>query len=235
MTAEDCRFWRESLGAYVLDHLPPGGRAAVEAHLRECRDCQTEAQALAPLSGLMSRADPAYLDAPPAPPASLGDRIAARIAPERRTRRRRRRMIGGLALSGTALAAAIAALLIVSGGGDSEAPAQHVAFASLPPGATVDAALRPRPYGTQIQVEVEGLPSGILCRVFLRRPDGRRVGAGSFRYRSGGDDDAVLSSALDLSDASALVLVAGGGTYSAPLDRGPTVGPARPTTKEDST
>lgn len=234
MTAEGCRNWRESLGAHVLDHLAPGERAALEAHLHECPECRAEAEALAPLAGLMSRADPAQLDAPPAPPAGLADRIASRIAPERRTRRRRRRLFGGLALAGTAAAVAIAALVMTTGGEDAAAPpAQHVSFASLPPGAAIDAELEPRPYGTEIRVGVEGLPSGTLCRVFLRRPDGSRVGAGSFRYRSGADD-AVLSSALDLSGATALVLVAGRWTYSAPLDRGPQAGPAT-TTKEDST
>ena len=37
MTAEGCRQWRESLGAYVLDQLPSHERAAVEAHLRDAR------------------------------------------------------------------------------------------------------------------------------------------------------------------------------------------------------
>ena len=234
MTAEGCRQWRESLGAYLLDHLPSDERAAVDAHLRECPACRAEAEALASLPDLMRRADPAYLDAPPSPPSGLGERIAARIAPERRARRsRRRRLIGGLALSGAALALLVAILVGGSGGEGSDGPAQHVSFASLPPGAEINADLEPRSYGTEIRVAVEGLPSGILCRVFLRRRDGRRVPAGSFRYRSGADD-AVLSSALDLSGASSLVLIAGGWTYAAPLDRGPTAGPAK-TTKEDST
>jgi Putative zinc-finger len=234
MTADDCRRWRESLGAYVLDHLPAGERAAVEAHLHECPDCRAEAEALGPLAGLMSRADPSFLDAPPTPPAGLADRIADRIAPERRNRRRRRGLIGGLALSGAALAVAIVALVIATGSGDSGGSGQHVSFASLPAGASIEAELEPRPYGTEIHVGVEGLPSGTLCRVYLRRPNGSRVGAGSFRYRSGGDE-AVLSSALDLSGASTLVLIAGRWTYSAPLDRGPSAGPATTTTKEDST
>jgi hypothetical protein len=132
------------------------------------------------------------------------------------------------------LALAVAVLVIGMGDEGPAGPVQHVSFRSLPPGAAIEADLEPRPTGTQISVAVEGLPSGTLCRVFLRRPDGNRVPAGSFRYRSGADS-AVLSSALDLSGATALVLVAGRWTYVAPLDRAPAPAPGPTTAKEEST
>ncbi len=51
---------------------------------------------------------------------------------------------------------------------------------------------------------VKGIRSGTLCRVYMRGPDGDDVSAGTFRYRWGADDSAVLSAALDLSRAEAL-------------------------------
>jgi hypothetical protein len=54
----------------------------------------------------------------------------------------------------------------------------------------------------------------------MRGPGGDDVSAGSFRYRWGADDSAVLSAALDLSRAEALVVHAGKRTFIAPLDRG---------------
>ena len=237
MTAEGCRRWRDSLGAHVLGQLGPDERAAFEAHLEGCPDCREELATLAPLARLLPLADPDRLCPAPAPPPRLADQVASAVAHERRVRRRRRGFRGGLALAGgLAAAAAVAIAIVVSGpgGDDGTGQAERVSFGSLPPGAAIRAELHPRAYGTEMRVSVEGLPSGILCRAFLRRPDGTRVPAGSFRYRSGGGP-AVLTSALDLSSASAVVLVAGHWTYSAPLDRGPTAAPSATTNQEDST
>jgi hypothetical protein len=69
---------------------------------------------------------------------------------------------------------------------------------------------------------VSGIRSGTLCRVYMRGPGGRDVSAGSFRYRWGGDASAVLSAALDLSRAKALVVHAGDQTFVAPIGAGDT-------------
>jgi hypothetical protein len=222
MTAEACRDWRERLGAYVLDQLPDDERAAVRAHLDGCAACRAEADSLAPLAGLLPMVDPDHLDAPaPTPPPQLADRVARSIAAARRGGRRRRRMRISLALSGAAaaVAAAVAALVLVSSPGGEDREAQRVAFRSLPPGVDVGATLEPRSFGTQIHMRVAGFSSGTLCRVFLRRADGTRVPAGSFHYRySGGDvEEAVLTSALDLSNAKAVGLRAGRRVFVAPL------------------
>ena len=235
MTTEGCRRWRHSLGAHVLGHLGEDERVALEAHLEGCGDCRAEIENLAPLAGLLPLADPDRLGPAPAPPPRLANEIASAVARERRARRRRRGIRGGLALAGgLAAAAAVWAAIVVpgSGGGGSTEQIQRVSFRSLPAGAQITADLRPRSYGTEMRIGVEGLPSGILCRAYLRRPDGSRVPAGSFHYRSGGAP-AVLTSALDLSSASAVVLRAGRWTYVAPLDRGPAA-PGSTTYEEDS-
>jgi Putative zinc-finger len=222
MRAEECRRWRQSLGAYTLGHLDTDERAAVEAHLERCPECLAEARQLAPLSHLLSLADPGHLESTPAPPAGLADRVAATVAAERRMRARRRRRRTALALAGATGAVAVAAAVAFLPGDDGGAPApgaaeQRVSFRSLPPGAAITAELEPASAGTLIRVGVDGLRPGTLCRVYLRREDGRRVPAGSFRYSSERGDDAVLTSGLDLSSASALVLVAGRWTYTARL------------------
>jgi hypothetical protein len=222
MTAEECRRWKQALGAYTLGRLDADERAALEAHLESCPECRAEARSLAPLPHLLSLADPRHLDSTPAPPAGLADRVAATVAAERETRVRRRRRRTGLALAGATAATAIVAAIAFLPGDGGEAPVpgeveQRVSFRSLPPGAAITAELEPARAGTVIRVGVDGLRPGTLCRVFLRRDDGRRVPAGSFRYSSGPGDDAVLTSGLDLSSASALVLVAGRWTYTARL------------------
>ncbi len=225
MTTEDaksCREWRESLGAYALGRLDARERVALEAHLEGCPGCRAEADSLRSVATLLPHADPAHFERPaPAPPADLGARIAATIGAERRSRRRRRRRRLGFGLSGATAAAAAAAVLaifVLGGGGGEAGPEQHVAFRSLPPGVKIAASLYPQAFGTEIHMYVSGIRSGTLCRVYMREPDGSAVSAGTFRYRWGGDASAVLSAALDLSRAKALIVHAGARTFVAPLD-----------------
>jgi anti-sigma factor RsiW len=218
MRTESCREWRESLGAYALEQLPEGERAALEAHLDGCAECRAELESLTGVAHLLPLADPEHFDAAPAPPPALGDRVTATIRTERRSQRRRRLRMG-FALSGATAAVAAAALAIfVLPGGSSGSPEQHVEFASLPPGLQISATLEPHAYGTEIHMYVKGAPSGTLCRVFVRGPNGVRQSAGSFRYRWGEDSDATLSAALDLSRTRAIVVRVGNRAYVAPVD-----------------
>lgn len=220
----DCREWREWLGAYALGQLQGDERAALEAHLEGCARCRAELASLEPVARMLPHADPAQFESAPQPPADLGQRIAAVIEGERQRVRqsRRRRVLGGFALGGAAAALAAAALAIfVLGGGGGGNPEQQVKFSSLPAGVKIDATLEPHAYGTEIHMYVHGIPSGTLCQVSLRGPKGVAYPAGTFRYRWGDDSDAVLSSALDLSRTRAVVVRAGDRTFVAPVGRAP--------------
>jgi hypothetical protein len=220
MTTEHSREWREALGAYALGHLSEQERVSLEAHLEGCPACRAEAAALGSVANLLPHADPERFGPAPAPPPELGKRITATIGAERRSRRHRRLRLG-FGLGAAAAAAAVLAIFVLAGGGDG-GPEQHVAFRSLPSGVKIAAALEPQAYGTEIHMYVKGIRSGTLCQVYMRGPSGRDVSAGTFRYRWGGDASAVLSAALDLSRAKALVVHAGDRTFVAPLDKGGT-------------
>jgi putative zinc finger protein len=221
MKTDGCRHWREALGAYALGHLSEQERAGVEAHLEGCPACRAEADSLLAISRLLPHADPARFGPAPQPPPELGKRIAATIGSERRSKRRQRRLRLGLGFGGAAAATAMAVLAIFVLSGDGGAgPEQHVAFRSLPSGVKIAATLEPQAFGTEIHMYVKGISSGTLCRVYMRGPSGDEVSAGTFRYRWGADESAVLSAALDLSRAEALVVHAGKRTFIAPLDRG---------------
>ncbi|HWC08005.1 MAG TPA: zf-HC2 domain-containing protein [Solirubrobacterales bacterium] len=228
MRAEEHREMRHALGAYALGDLPAAERAPLEGHLRECADCRAELAALESVASLLPLADPARFDQPaPLPPAELGERVAAAIGGEHRahrTRRQRRRF--GFALAGATAAVAVAlALVVFSGGeGSGEDPTQHVEFGSLPGKVQISASLVPHAFGTEIHMYVKGARSGTLCRVFLRDRQGRSFSAGSFRYRWGDDSNAVLSSALDLSQTQSIAIHVGDRTYLAPVGQG--AGPA---------
>jgi hypothetical protein len=118
-----------------------------------------------------------------------------------------------------AVAGAAAVVVVVSmAGSDRSTPAETVAFRSLPRGASAEATLASRPWGSEISVEVHGFRPGTLCQVWLRRSDGKRVPAGSFRYVYEGESDHTgLSSALAPDDATAIGLRAGSKTFVAPL------------------
>ncbi|HET9152717.1 MAG TPA: zf-HC2 domain-containing protein [Solirubrobacterales bacterium] len=220
-TRNNCRDWRELLGAYALGHLQGAELVGLEAHLEGCAQCRAELALLKPVAQMLPHADPEHFESVPQPPADLGARIAATIAGERRQieRRRRRRVFGGLALGGATAALAAAVLAIFVLGGGSGEPQQHVRFASLPQGVAIDATLEPHTYGTEIRMYVHGIASGTLCTVSLKGPGGVSYPAGTFRYRWGEDSEAVLSSALDLSRTRAVVVHAGKRVFVAPLGR----------------
>lgn len=219
MSSESCREWRESLGAHALGQLPEEERPALEAHLEGCAACRAELDSLAGVARLLTLADPAHFDSAPAPPPSLADRVVATIRSEHRASRRRWRL--GLTLGGAtaAIVATLLAFVVLPGGGGNDAPEQHVTFGSapgatqVPAGMKISATLMPHAYGTEIHMYVKGAPSGTLCRVFLRGPDGKRMPAGTFRYRWGEDSDAVLSAAMDLSRARAIGVRVGHRTF----------------------
>jgi len=218
MKTDGCRHWKEALGAYALGHLSEQERTGLEAHLEGCPACRAEADSLLAVSRLLPHADPERFGPAPQPPPELGKRIAATIGSERRSKRQRRRLRFGLGFGGAAAATAmvVLAILILSSGSES-GPEQHVAFRSLPSGVKIAATLEPQAFGTEIHMYVKGISSGTLCRVYMRGPGGDDVSAGTFRYRWGADDSAVLSAALDLSRAEALVVHAGKRTFVAPL------------------
>lgn len=221
MKTDGCRHWKEELGAYALGHLADDERVAIEAHLEGCPACRAEADSLFAVSRLLPHADPERFGPAPQPPAELGKRIAATIGGERRSKRRQRRLRFGLGFGGAAAATAMAVLAIfILSSGSEGGPEQHVAFRSLPSGIKIAATLEPQAFGTEIHMYVKGVSSGTLCRVYMRGPGGDEVSAGTFRYRWGADDSAVLSAALDLSRAEALIVHAGKRTFVAPLDRG---------------
>jgi hypothetical protein len=223
MRSDECRVWRERLGALVLGQLGPEERAATEAHLERCPDCRAEHNALAPMAAALRRADPERLSPTPSPPPELADRIVRRIANERRHDTRRRSVRWGLGLGAAAAAVTAAVLLALSliGSPDTAQPVQTVAFRHLPEDVSVTASLEPRPYGSDVRVYVHGFRPGTLCMVWLRSRDGTKFPAGSFRYVYGTDAETTeLSSGIDPPHVTAVGLTVGSRNFVAPVPQG---------------
>lgn len=220
MTAERCRQWRESLGAHALGQLPDEERTALQAHLEGCAECRAELESLSSVARLMPMADPGQLDAAPAPPKDLAERVVTSIRAEKRARRRGRWRLGLAGAGATAaVAAALIAIFVLPDG--QQRPEQHVDFGALPGGLKISATLQPHSFGTEVHVYVKGVRPGTPCRVFLRGASGSRVPAGSFRYRRNDDSRAILSSALALARAEAIGVRVGDRTFVTPVSTGP--------------
>ena len=220
MKADDCRQWRESLGALVLDQLPDDERIALNAHLEGCAECREERDLLLPVAEALPLADPAQLGESPSPPRSLALRVARGIAGERLKRRRRRVRLGLAGAAAACATAAVAAIALTGGGTPTPVapPAKSVAFTSTPRGVEIGASLAPRPWGSEISLQVRGITPGTRCEVWLRGADGSRVAAGSFRYRyEGGSDGAALSSSMRPARARSIAVRAGNRTFVAPV------------------
>ncbi|WP_252189713.1 MULTISPECIES: anti-sigma factor [unclassified Rhodococcus (in: high G+C Gram-positive bacteria)] len=209
MTSDRCQQMRTLLGMYVLGRLGDTETAALLAHLDGCRVCRAELSELTPVAAALGQADPDRLGEPaPTPPPTLPDTIFAGIDRERGRRRYRR----AAALAG----AAVVALGLLTGGFflrglvPAGNPGQQVSFTVNSAGVVASAEVENRAWGTGISLDVTGLPQGERYNVWLQRPDGSRMNAGSFI--AGGDRKMSMQLAvgLPMSDATMLGVSAPG-------------------------
>ncbi|HLU32961.1 MAG TPA: zf-HC2 domain-containing protein [Natronosporangium sp.] len=93
-------------GAYVLGALPPAERSAYESHLAECASCAAAVARLAPVPGLLGRADPVALRREAPSPPRL-PRLLQAMTAERQRQRRTRRLRLAAAVAVTAVLAVV--------------------------------------------------------------------------------------------------------------------------------
>jgi anti-sigma factor RsiW len=188
----DCGDIRRALGVYVVGAIDPAERAAVDAHLSHCAECREELAGLAGLPALLGRVpkeDAERLalgdDELEEAPAELLDSLLQQVAARRRARRWR------------GLSAAAAAAIIAVGGGivggalishaHNSSPSTEVSY--LARGADhathVTAAVyyRSEASGTDMQVEVTGIPPGTHCQFWLTTSSGQHLWVGDWTVK----------------------------------------------------
>lgn len=158
----------KALGTDPPRQPPPERVAAVRAYAAQARAHRTPPAEVEPPVGTP----------PPAPP---GDATVVPLRARPARRGRRDVLIG-------AAAASIGAALGVGGivaTRDPAAPAgpptESVAFASVPDGVSTEAALVDHTWGTELMLDVEGLPGGQTYQVLYGDAEGQPSLAGSFR------------------------------------------------------
>lgn len=145
----------DALG-YDPDRRPPADR--VDALRREAARLRE------------SRAAATAAEAPSDRPSSLDER----------RRDRRSLLVGGLAASVGVVVGAGAGALGRDALGGGDVPTEAVALTGVPDGVRADARLINHTWGTEVLLDVAGLPTGEVYEVALAGPDGARTAAGSF-------------------------------------------------------
>lgn len=188
---------RTQLGMYALDRLEPAAAVALQAHLDGCPDCRSELRELRGVARALRRADPERVDDQPAgPPPALRTAVFTAVEQERRRKRSVRTV--RLAAAAAVLVVALGGVFVVAGQRNSQPgnSSQSVAFAEPPAGVQASASVENRNWGTSIALDVTGLPQGQRYAVWLERPDGSRMPAGSFV--AGGEKKMSMQMAVGL-------------------------------------
>ncbi len=196
-----CREWRGELAATAAGRPDPEKQLGFTAHLDGCAHCREELGELKRVAATLERVDPERLANPARPPASLADDVADAVATLRRRKARSARwrnvFVAGLAAA--AVFAVILSIVAVTVGSGDGPGGQHVAFSQVPPGVAASVDLTSADWGTQIELQVDGLGSdGDIYWLWLSTADGDRVAAGTFS----GDGTVQMAAALPLSKAA---------------------------------
>jgi len=173
---------RVSLGAYVLGALDPAERAELEAHLGGCAGCRQELATLAGMPGLLGRVDAGEAEQAYEPaPERLLERTLGELV-RRRRRDRRRRSVAAAAAAVVLVASGAGGALALTGRATSgPAGSQTVSAADSSSGVRASVQLRARPWGTQLSVDISGVPAGTRCRLVALGAGGRQEMAGTWQ------------------------------------------------------
>ncbi|MEU0506802.1 anti-sigma factor [Nocardia sp. NPDC005998] len=219
MSTDQCRQLRTHLGMHALGRLEPAATVALQAHLDGCPDCRSELRELRGVAQALRQADPERVDDQPAgPPPALRTAVFTAVEQERR-RKRSVRTAQRVAAAAAVLIVALGGVFIVTSQLATNSPqgtnSQPVAFAEQPAGVHASASVENRNWGTSIALDVTGLPQGQRYAVWLERPDGSRMPAGSFV--AGGEKKMSMQMAVGLPMYEAVALGISTPTDPSPL------------------
>jgi hypothetical protein len=184
-----CAQTRKDLGVYVLGAIGAAERAQGEQHLATCLRCREELAGLAGLPGLLRRipkdmATQASIDdtSDPLPGPPL-DALIHRV-----TRIRIRRRLTAAAAAAAAVAVALGASLGLQAlhRHATSAPAavprwtRTVTADNPATGAWAAVRYANQPWGTEVEVQITGIPAGTRCRLWVINQKGQGIAAGGW-------------------------------------------------------
>lgn len=201
---------RRSLASYVLGALAPPDRRQLDEHLLGCPECREELASYAVLPGLLSRLDLAEATAGTLlPPPSLLPATLAAVQSERAARVRQVSR-WRLATAAVAVAAAATGVLVVTADAVSPPPRRPlVAVAGV--GSSGSVSLQPRPWGTELHLQLRDLPPADGFEAYAVDDAGTRTLAASWGSTADGRAAVPAATRLSSEALSRLVVQTRGG------------------------
>jgi anti-sigma-K factor RskA len=179
MTPDDHERFAHWAASYTLGALDADDRRAFAAHVATCTTCAAELAELAALPGMIAKTTPTDIEHRPDPgrAAAITDAARRELAAMRRQSRRWQ-----LAAVGLAAAAAVLIALLVVDLGDlgSDAPPTQAATVATTSAATTEVAVSPRTWGTEITLDITGLPARPSYQLWAIDTDGVWVSAATW-------------------------------------------------------
>jgi hypothetical protein len=183
---DDCEQVRSQLGVYVLGAIGPAERAQVDDHLAVCPWCREELAGLAGLPGLLRRVplDEALQagtdDAGGPPPGPPLDRLIDRVS----RIRLRRRLTAAAAAVLVGLASAVTVQVLHTLPTTAPHWSSIITGGSAATGAQAAVRYAAQPWGTELEVRVDGIPAGTHCQLGVVNAQGQDISAGGWIIES---------------------------------------------------
>jgi len=186
---DPCAPIRPELGVYLLGAIEPAQRGLVDRHLGACGSCRAELSGLAGLPSLLRRVPADVIgqllagDAGHVRPELPLTAVLARIT----AIRRRRRLLAVAAAAAASIAAASAVQVLHDAAARppaAVAPAATVTVQAANPVTGTWAAVRytARPWGTELEVSITGVPAGTRCQLVVTGPHRQVISAGGWDF-----------------------------------------------------
>jgi hypothetical protein len=166
----------ESLGVFLVGAVDIDEWYRIDGHLAECAECRAEIVRLAGLPGLIGRG--------PTAQTIVSDRLwpySPRTGPARHIRRRASWMTAGLAAA-VLVIVALSLGIAVQRGGPSEPWSHRFALAGADPLTRVNggASLTAESWGSEIWVQLNGVPDGTRCQLVVNTRTGHSSTSGAW-------------------------------------------------------
>jgi len=187
----ECVTVRQELGVYVLGAVGPADRSVVTRHLACCPRCREELAGLAGLPGLLRMVPEAALlggqDAADCAMGAVAPEQLLSALPDRTTRPRRHRgwvltAAAAVLIGGTAAGWGLQALRPAAQPPPPALPRWAATARGFSPQTRAGATVRysTRAWGTELEVQVTGVPAGTTCQFWVTTTAGQDVPAAAW-------------------------------------------------------